>query len=689
MSRFVVTFASAILLLQACQAGSVAPEANTTGEFQPLQPGDAQVQIDKQVVQRLQDEHYNPVALDDDFSRDMLLDYIEDLDGTHSVFLASDIERFKQEFGDRLDDDLRDGELGAAFDIFNTYQQRRLEVNQWILSLLDEGVENLDLTDAESVMIEREEAPWPADDEARRKLWRHNLENQVINLHLNDVEPDDIQDRMTRRYESEREQLLAAEPIDVISAYMGAYTHRYDPHTDYFSPSRSEEFDIGMNLSLQGIGAQLRDRNGYTELVRLIPGGPAAKSGKLSPTDRIIAVGQGKEGDLVDVVGMRLDRTVQLIRGEKGSTVRLQILPKDNSQTRTISLVRDEIELKDQAASSRIVPLKDNGETRRIGLITLPSFYKGTADDVEALLKELRENDVDGVVLDLRGNGGGALREVTKLVGLFMPASPSVQIRDASGNTQVLGANGDPVYPGPLAVMVNRLSASASEIFAGAIQDYGRGVILGQRTFGKGTVQALMPLSKGRVKLTQAKFYRVTGASTQARGVEPDISFPSPFNIEEIGESALPNALPWDKIDSVAHPQLDTLKQILPTLRERHEKRVADDTDFQYQVKRIDLLRGRSERKTLSLQLEERREQQAEFRERSLALVNDKRRANGEEPFEDYQAFQDSEDDVATPENPTGESEEEEEPDAYQQEAARILLDTVNLLEARAGGRAI
>ena len=447
--------------------------AGTAEGYTPLVPDANQGEIDREVVKQLQKNHYNKVDLNDAFSEKFFNAYLDELDGTRGVFLQSDIERLRDKYEHSLDDELKQGQTRAAFDIYNTYQKRRIQIDQWALNRVEQGIDSLDIDDDESFDVDRENAPWPADASEREALWTKQLENQLINLKLNDLDDDEIEKRLTQRYSNELKQLRQAEPMDAFSAYMDAYTHSYDPHTDYFSPRRSEDFNIDMNLQLQGIGAELRSKNGYAELVRLIPGGPAAKSGKLKPTDRIIAVGQGEDGEFTDVVGMRLDETVQLIRGEKGSTVRLQISPADNSQTKTITLVRDKIELKDQAARKQIIKLERDGQTVDVGLISLPSFYNGTAKDVEKLLVELKKNkDLAGIVLDLRNNGGGALGEAMKLTGLFMNSVPVVQIRDADGNVQVLGDRNDgPVYDGPLAVMVNRLSASASEIVAGALQD--------------------------------------------------------------------------------------------------------------------------------------------------------------------------------------------------------------------------
>lgn len=688
MRNRVLLAAIAALLLPVGVVYAAPGASDLLADYSPLAPGDLQQQIDRQVVERLQAEHYRPVAMDDVFSARLLHAYLEDLDPTRSIFLASDIATFEARYGDTLDDGLRAGKLAAAFAIFNTYQERRIEINQWLLERVARGIDFFDLGDHETITVDRENAPWPADKAAQRALWSKRLENQIISMHLGDEdEPDEedaepaptVQERLLRRYENELKQLVQAEPIDVVAVYMGAYTHLYDPHTDYFSPSQSENFEINMKLSLQGIGAQLRSRNGYTEIVRLIPGGPAIESGKLEPTDRIIAVGQSEEGGFVNIVGMRLDETVQLIRGKKGSVVRLRITSADGGQARTVSLVRDKIKLEAQAASKQIIEIERDGKTYQIGLITLPSFYQGTTEDVKRLLLELKAEDIAGIVIDLRNNGGGALGEVTDLVGLFMPSAPSVQIRDAEGRIQVLGSNSEPVYSGPLAVMVNRLSASASEIFAGAIQDFGRGIILGNTTFGKGTVQALMPLKKGRIKLTRAKFYRITGASTQVRGVTPDIQFPPLVDADEIGEGTLPNALPWDRIEPISYPHRGTIQRLVPVLTEVHQNRVAADPDFQYRVERIALIRERSERDQLSLNLEQRRARQQAFQQQILELANAHRSATGEKPFASFEEFEESDENESLGNELA--ADEPEEPDAYQEEAARILLDLIEVLE--------
>lgn len=691
MHKFFPVLLSLLLLTSyaGCASDSApqAPEpipnagAGTAEGYKPLVPEDNQDEIDREIVEKLQEDHYNKIELDDTFSRKFFNAYLDELDGTRSVFLQSDINRLRDKYGDALDDELKQGQTRAAFEVYNTYQKRRIQIDQWALKRLEEGIDSFDINNDETFDVDREKAPWPVDAQAREALWTQQLESQIINLRLNDLDTDDIQKRLVQRYTNELKQLRQADPVDAFSAYMDAYTHSYDPHTDYFSPRRFEDFNIDMNLQLQGIGAELRSKNGYAELVRLIPGGPAAKSGKLKPTDRIIAVAQGDDGEFVDVVGMRLDDTVQLIRGEAGSTVRLQVTPADNSQAKTVTLERAKIKLKDQEARKQVIKRERNGKQARIGLITLPSFYNGTADDVEQLLKELKKEDVAGVVLDLRNNGGGALGEAMELTGLFMSSIPAVQIRDADGNIQVLGDRNDgPLYDGPLAVLVNRLSASASEIVAGALQDFGRAVVVGSQTFGKGTVQTLLPLSEGQVKLTQAKFYRVTGGSTQDRGVTPDISYPSVVDPEQIGENALPNALPWDRIEPTTYPYSNEIAQLLGRLRALHDRRVDDAPDYRYRIKRIALARKQSEKKQISLNLAKRRAEQKALKQQSLSLANTHRKAIGKKPFEDYDAFEKSEEDKTTGSEAMIRSENSEEIDAYQTESAEILLDLVQLM---------
>lgn len=654
-----------------------------------LKPQKNQPSIEKEVVKQFQKNHYGKVDINDAFSEEVLNSYLDALDGTHSIFLASDIADFKAKYGHTIDDELKSGELTADFAIYNVYQKRRIEIDQWLLSQVKAGIDKLDLNNDETFNADRKDAAWPVDETARRELWMKQLESQVIDLRLGDMDDAEVQKRLTQRYTNELERLKQAEPTDAFASYMSAYAKTYDPHTNYLSPNQSEELNISLNLSLKGIGAELRSKNGYAEVVRLIPGGPAAKDGQLKPTDKIIAVAQGEKGEFTDVVGLRLDDTVRLIRGKIGSTVRLQVKPGDGRENKVINIVRDKVALKDQAASKKVITLKRNGKTEKVGLIRLPTFYNGTTKDVKKLLEELNDENVQGVIVDLRNNGGGSLDEVVNLVGLFMGPVPAVQIRDTQGDVQVAGdRDAQAVFSGPMAVMVNRLSASASEIFAAAMQDYGRAIIVGSPTFGKGTVQSVMPLSrdgkKGLITLTQAKFYRISGDSTQRHGVVPDIEYPSFLDPKEIGEEALPHALPWDKIDPIKYPKADFIKQSTKELTARHHARVKDEPDYQYLAKRIDLARERSQsqREGVSLSLEKRRAEQKDLQQKRLELVNTFREETGKPAFKDFKAFEEDQDKEESDAGLTPlRAGQHDKIDGYQKETANIILDIIEVFD--------
>jgi carboxyl-terminal processing protease len=471
---------------------------------------------------------------------------------------------------------------------------------------------------------------------------------------------------------------------------MNAFTGMWDPHTSYFSPRTSENFNINMSLSLEGIGAVLQSDNEYTKVVRLVPGGPASKQGQLQPADRIVSVAQGDEKP-VNVIGWRLDEVVDLIRGPRNSTVTLEVIPanaSDETITRTIAIKRDEVKLEEQSASKDVIELDRNGETYRIGVINIPTFYadfqamqagdpnyKSTTRDVRKLIEELKASGVDGVVMDLRNNGGGALHEANDLVGLFIDEGPTVQIRNANNDVQVL-EDEDPsvVYDGPLVVLVNRMSASASEIFAGAIQDYGRGLVVGSQTFGKGTVQAVRPLNHGQLKITQSKFYRVSGGSTQHKGVIPDIEIPSRIDKTRIGEDALDHALPWDQIEAVPHARYFDFTGVIDELRNRHEERFATNPEFKLLQKEIEFLNRQRQMDYVSLNVDERKNQHNQIEQTRLTIANARRELKGEEPFEDLEALEDWQDQQAADLDNT-----DEELDFVIQEGGHIMADLLEL----------
>ncbi|MEW6701663.1 MAG: carboxy terminal-processing peptidase, partial [Bacteroidota bacterium] len=474
---------------------------------------------------------------------------------------------------------------------------------------------------------DREKADWAATKEELNELWRLRLKNDALNLILSGKDWKNTADLLLKRYHNYHKIILQYEAEDVFTLFMNAFTQIYDPHTDYFSPAASENFNISMKLSLEGIGATLRQDNDYTIVAGVIPGGPANKSGLLHEEDKIIGVAQGDEGEMVDVIGWRLDDVIQLIRGKKGTVVRLQILrAKDlpSVPPTEIKIVRDEVKLEEQAAKDEILNIEKDGTNFKLGVIKLPSFYtdfeaqrlgnpnyRSTTRDVKNILSKFKEQKVDGIIIDLRNNGGGSLQEAIQLTGLFIKDGPVVQVKNSNNLIEV---DQDPdtaiVYNGPMAVIINRFSASASEIFAAAIQDYGRGLILGSNSFGKGTVQNMIDLNRavptankklGQLKLTIAKFYRITGSSTQNLGVKPDLSFPSPYNAKEFGENSNPSSLPWDQIQPAQFKKFSDLSKTFPLLQKKYEERMKKDPEYQYLLQDVEEFNKNREKRTTSL----------------------------------------------------------------------------------------
>ena len=598
-----------------------------------LAPEEVHADTALDVVKRLTRGHYRKMPLDDTLSSRAFDRYLEVLDPGRIYFTADDVASFETHRL-RFDDMLRDGELQQAFVIYNRFQQRLAQQLAFMVNRLEDGLASMDFTGQATVQIDRSEAAWPASRAAQEALWEARLQNAVLGLRLAEKTDEEIVELLNRRYQSQLKRLKQSRNEDAFQAFVNALAYNIDPHTAYMSPRRSEDFSIDMNLSLEGIGAALQLENEYTKVVRIIPGGPAFLSKQIKPSDRIVSVGQGEDGELVDIVGWRLDEVVRLIRGPKDTLVRLEIIPADaveDHMTRVVMLRRDTVRLEDQAASSRILDLDHEGKRFRIGVIRLPTFYVNTTRDVTRILHEFGAEQVDGVLLDLRNNGGGSLEEANALTGLFIRGGPTVQIRNAHGRVAVMR---DPdsafAYDGPLAVLVNRHSASASEIFAGAIKDYHRGLILGGRTFGKGTVQTLKSLDHGRLKLTMAKFYRVSGGSTQNQGVVPHIRFPELIDAEETGESALDGALPWDTIPPADYETYRDLSPYVGRLQQRYLVRSANDIEFTILNERIARQRDLNRRVALSLNEERRRSELASARQFELTLENQRRSARGE-----------------------------------------------------------
>lgn len=595
----------------------------------PLSPTASEARVEQAVAGLLSQYHYRRIKLDDALSSAAFDDYLAALDFSRSYFLASDVADFEK-YRTKLDDDLRNGRLGAAFEIYNRYQQRLLERTQHAREVLSHP---FDFSVRESIELDRKKAPWATTTAELDEIWRKRLKHETLNLMLAGKDETAARETLRRRYEGRLRRAGQAEPEDVFQAYMNAITGVFDPHTSYLSPRSSENFNIQMRLSLEGIGAVLRLEDEETVVVELVPGGPADMSKLIKPKDRIVAVGQGDDSAMTDVVGWRLDDVVDLIRGQRGSVVRLQVVPAADppgSAGALVRLVRNKIQLEEQAAKSQIKTFMRDGVEQHIGVITIPTFYidfaaaqRGDADyrsttrDVRRLLHELEQQKVDGVVIDLRQNGGGSLQEAVELTGLFIAEGPVVQVRDSKGKVQ-LENDPDPdlVYGGPLAVLTDRFSASASEIFAGAIQDYGRGLIIGEPTFGKGTVQTLIELGRflpqikdklGQLKLTIAKFYRVNGSSTQHRGVHPDIGFPVAFGEDEVGEGAQEHAMPWDEIAATRYKLFGHVNDMVPELMNLHDSRVAHDQAYQDLKQDLEYARELRKRTRVSLLESERR----------------------------------------------------------------------------------
>jgi len=657
------------------------------------------------LLEELQTKHYSEINIDDNFSSAAFDSYLDTLDGSHLYFLKSDVDELSV-YRYTLDDSLKAGSVEPGFEIYNRYYKRVLERLIYAINRIETNIPEMDFTLDESIGIDREDAPYANTVEELDEIWRLRLKNSVLSLRLTDDTNEEIEEKLSKRYRNQLSQILKTNERDIFQTYLSTVAKAVDPHTAYFSPRDSENFNMGLSLSLQGIGAQLTSEDEYTKVVELIKGGPAERGAELKAGDRIIAIGQGVDGDLQDVVGMRLDDVVSQIRGEKGTVVRLNVIPVDavtESSATEVSITRDTVKLEDQSAKKEVIELSYGGQDYKIGVIDLPTFYfdfeaasrgeedfKSSTRDVRNLLEELKEEEVDAVVVDLRNNGGGSLGEANQLVGLFIETGATVQIRYSgirNGFTRPFGDNDPEVaYNGPLAVLVNRTSASASEIFAGAIQDYQRGVVLGGQTFGKGTVQEIIPMDYGQVKLTRSKFYRISGASTQHRGVIPDITFPDFYDAyEDIGESSLDGALPWDTVRPVEYRTYHSIQTILPELQNLHDERAKTSPDFIYLLGQIERTRTLREKETLSLNELVVKQEREDSRREEFDAENMRLALKGL-PLEEWKEDEDAEEDstelvdeetilVGTEE----EIEEEEEGDPLILESGRILVDFISL----------
>lgn len=639
-----------------------------------------------EITESLKLRHYKDLMLNDDLSDLILEQYLKDLDPARSYFLSSDISEFNQ-YRFSLDDQIKEGDLETAYLIFNRFHERLEERINYSINLL-ESDKKFDFTLDESLDTDREEAAWISTEAEMDDLWRKRIKSALLNLKLADKDDQEARKLLIKRYQNQLNRATQVNSEDVFQIFTNAYTKQYDPHTVYMSPRKSENFKINMSLSFEGIGAVLQTENEFTQIVRLIPGGPAEKTGGLKATDRIIGVGQGEEGEIEDVVGWRLEDVVDLIRGPKNTTVRLEIrgAEQDDAPTKVVDIVRNKIELEEQAAQKKILELDHLGRTFRLGVIEIPAFYinfdalqsgdenyKSTSRDVAKLIDELKSEGIDGLIVDLRNNGGGSLREANDTVGLFIKHGPTVQIKDSTGRVDILRDRSSQVaYSGPLAVLVNRLSASASEIFAGAIQDYNRGIVIGGQTFGKGTVQTLLPLSHGQLKLTQAKFYRISGGSTQHKGVMPDIYFPTLYDPEVIGESALDNALAWDEVKTARHGNYPAFDQFLNQIDKRYKERTLTDPDFIFMREQVEYVNeARNEDSSIPLHEAQLKLEREEAKQWQIDAENRRRTMKNQPQITELSELEDEreKDSEGKPINP--------ETEAMLKESGRILLDAI------------
>ena len=675
-----------------------------------------------QIVEQLKRNHYEKKKLNDQLSSDIYDNYLSSLDRNKTYFTKNDIASFEG-YRFELDDSLNKGDLKIAFEIFNVYQKRLTSFLKFSVDLIKSRQEQLDFTKDEYLDIDRENASWPETQETQRSLWKKRVKAQILSMRLNDKPTDEITETLERRYSNQLKMVARTKSEDAFQLYMNSFTSIFDPHTTYFSPRTSDNFNINMSLSLEGIGAVLKSEDDMTSIVRLVPAGPAAKSGELNPADKITAVGQGSTGPMIDIVGWRLDDVVSLIRGPKGSTVKLQVLSKEGDQetTKNISIVRNTIKLEEQAAQGRILELEltDAGISPKsdlasriikLGVIEIPTFYidfkaqqkgkkdyRSTTRDVKRIIAKMKQERVDGLLVDLRSNGGGSLQEADQMTGLFLGSVPTVQVKAARRDANIFANNGQQVaWEGPLAVLVNRLSASASEIFAGAIQDYGRGIVLGSQTFGKGTVQTLIPLNRGQLKLTAAKFYRVSGKSTQHRGIIPDIEFPTLVDFEEIGESSLDGALVWDVIEPIDYKKEYVVGNRLENLELNHQKRVQSNPYFTYYKAISEKADENKLKKTISLKESTRLAEKQNEDKWRLRVENNLRVSTGKTAatsLDHLEELEEAEEPVDADEDSKNETQhsmltfERIEDDPMLEEAGRVLRDLIKLNPSGERGR--
>lgn len=673
MNTFFKLTAVAGLLLMAGQALAV-DDITRADQIPVLKEEPQHATVSERVTSRFTRSHYRQFDLDNAFSAKIFDRYLNLLDYSHNVLLASDVEQFAQK-KNAIGDELRTGKLDVFYDLYNLAQKRRFERYQYALKVLERP---MDFTGNDTFDVDRSKAPWPKSEEALNQLWDSKVKFDELSLKLTGKTDKEIRETLTKRYKFAIRRLAQTNSEDVFSLAMTAFAHEIDPHTNYLSPRNTEQFNTEMSLSLEGIGAVLQMDEDYTVINSMVAGGPAAKSKAISVGDRIVGVGQVGQ-QIQDVIGWRLDDVVALIKGPKGSKVRLEILPAGKgTKTRIITLTRERIRLEDRAVKMTV---KTVGK-EKVGVLDIPGFYVGLTDDVKVQLQKLEKQNVNSVIIDLRSNGGGALTEAVSLSGLFIPGGPVVQVRDNNGKVREDSDNDGVVYyKGPLVVMVDRFSASASEIFAAAMQDYGRALIVGEPTFGKGTVQQYRSLNRiydqmlrpewpalGSVQYTIQKFYRINGGSTQRKGVTPDIMMPTGNEETETGEKFEDNALPWDSINAATFVKSGDLAPFGPELLKDHNDRIAKDPEFQYIIKDIARFNALKEKRNqVSLNLAQREKENQEEDATRLARINDRFQRAGKPPIKKLEDL----------------PKDYQEPDPYLDETVHIALDLAHLEKAK------
>ncbi|MFK8030407.1 MAG: carboxy terminal-processing peptidase [Gammaproteobacteria bacterium] len=680
-------------LLIACSCLPIIVSA-AINEQEVLEAKPQHAKVSRIVTTLFEHSHYRRAKVSNDLSSKILDRYLKALDGNRLYFLQSDVENFEK-YRFALDDSVRSGRVDPVFNIFEVYRERVIERMTYALKALDS---DFDFTLNDTYVFDREETPWLSNSEEADNIWHRKTKNDVLGLLLNEKSIDEAREVLVKRYERVLDRTRDLNSNEVFETFMNSYADTLDPHSHYFLPRNAKEYDIQMSLEYFGIGASLQMKDEFVTVMEILSGGPASIAGSIGPEDRITGVGQNDSGEIIDVVGWRLDDVVDKIRGPNGTVVRLQILPAGKppgSEETVIPFTRGKVTLEAKAAKKDIIEVPRGDSVVKLGVITVPSFYQnfqarmnGDKDytsvtrDVRRLLEELKTEDVQGVIMDLRGNGGGQLNEAVDLTGLFIDHGPIVQLREHSGRIKVYKDNNrGVVWDGPVSVLVNRFSASASEIFAAAIQDYGRGVIIGQQTYGKGTVQNVYPLDRqprkkeqqyGRLNLTMGKYYRVNGGSTQHRGVIPDIELPSLIPLEDVGESTRDSALPYDDIATTKFKNVSAAYAAdVDSLKRAVLKRSQTDPDLQYLEREIARSTELRKREFVSLNMMERKQQRENIDQQRLDNENIRRAAHGLAEFET-----------------TEELEEREDLDAILDESGEIMADILSGSQLTADARA-